>query len=85
MPRKTSQDNIGVSSAEFGPAVRLIDEKGDSLVDEPQDAIKVTQKIPGGDDLSDIRGVMDEQLGELRRIRRIGEIAIDEEVEPIEE
>ena len=47
---------------------------------EPETVREVLEDIVG-DSIKDLKAVADEQLEETKRLRRIGEIAIDEEVE----
>jgi len=86
MPRKTSQDSIGVGVSDYGPAVRLVDEDGESLVAKAEDAVRTKPVGLGGDSLTDVLGVLEEINVTLKTTHLGHELHLwEEEVELIED
>lgn len=86
MPRKTSQDNIGVGVSDYGPAVRLVDEEGESLVAKDEDAVRTKPVGLGGDSLTDVLDVLEDIKLQLETTHLGHELHLwEEEVELIED
>lgn len=85
MPRKTLQTSLGVSTSDYGPTVRLVDEEGDPLVNVTEDAVRTYPITLGGGSLFDLQKVMDKQLKVLEALHLGHQLHLWEEEVPIEE
>ena len=79
MPRKTLQDSIGVGVSDYGPAVRLVDEDGDSLVEKSADAVRTMPVDEAGNQLSDTLIVLEEISSTLKKTHLGHELHLWEE------
>lgn len=79
MPRKTAQEDVGVSSGDFGPAIRLVDEKGESLVEEPVDAVRTMPVDEAGNPLDIQLAVLEEINSTLKKTHLGHELHLWEE------
>lgn len=96
MPRKTTRTlahGFPVTPYHLGP--KLIDSEGDEVTIPERDAVRVVLAPGGGLEgedggpvvnvMGDIQDSLDEQLEELKRIRRANEFILGQEVKRIED
>ena len=81
MPRKTGMEGASFSVTPFDKGPSLIDAEGDSMTVDALDALRVNSVTVEGITATDIKAALDDQLYELKRIRRANELQLGESVE----
>ncbi len=81
MPRKmgTAVAREQITPYELGP--KLIDDEGDSVTEPSKDAVRTFPVGVGGTDLANIQLTLEENLEELKKIRRANELILGQEVD----
>ena len=80
MPRKTGTTAITEIRTPYEKGPTIIDAEGDSITEDSMDALRVYPLGVGGVDMADAHSTSQEILNELKRIRKTGELLLEQDV-----